>query len=170
MADLTPQQRRFVEAYLGPSGKNATDAARRAKYHHPSVAGCRLLRNVNVLAEIAVYLKAAGVRVGEHLHRLDDTAKGDLGDFVRLERGDLKVSLPKAKTRLLRKLKQGQFGIEIELHDPIRAIQVLLGYHTKVRFLRLLKRKIEGKPDEFRLSDLTADAEVRAEQRKKERK
>lgn len=45
---LTEKQQRFVEAYAGPSMGNATDAARRAGYAHPTTQGPRLLENVGV--------------------------------------------------------------------------------------------------------------------------
>jgi len=163
------RQELFVKHYLGVSNGNASDAARRAGYKTPAVDGCRLLRNANVLAAIKSALKASGIKVQDHLRRLDQTAKGDLGDFVALKGGRLKISLPKSKTKLVRKAKEGQFGVEIELHDPIRAIQVLLGYRSRTRFLDLLKRKIDGKPDAFNLSDLVPEAEARANNRKKSR-
>lgn len=57
VADLTPKQRLFVEAYVGPSRGDATDAARRAGYAGDERAlhrmGARNLENEFVRAAIA---------------------------------------------------------------------------------------------------------------------
>ena len=46
MIGLTERQRRFADAYIETD--NQTEAARRAGYSNPAVAGSRLMRNVNV--------------------------------------------------------------------------------------------------------------------------
>ena len=53
--DLNEKQKRFVEAYLGDAGLNATEAARQAGYspHSAGVQGCALLKNPKVKAAIA---------------------------------------------------------------------------------------------------------------------
>lgn len=51
MGKLTARQARFVEEYL--RDLNATQAATRAGYTHPTTQGPRLLENVGVAAEIA---------------------------------------------------------------------------------------------------------------------
>ena len=52
MPDLTEKQRKFVEAYMGETGGNATEAARLAGYggneNALAAAGARLLRNVKI--------------------------------------------------------------------------------------------------------------------------
>ena len=47
---LTPKQRRFVEEYMVDC--NATDAARRAGYKQPNMAGPRLMVNDGVRSEV----------------------------------------------------------------------------------------------------------------------
>lgn len=51
MKKLTARQKRFVDEYL--VDLNATQAAIRAGYTHPTTQGPRLLENVGVAAEIA---------------------------------------------------------------------------------------------------------------------
>ena len=50
---LSEKQRRFVEAYMGASAGNATDAARRADYAHPNMAGPRVMVNASVREALA---------------------------------------------------------------------------------------------------------------------
>lgn len=50
---LPPKRRVFVEAYCGEAAGNATEAARIARYAHPSQQGHRLLRNAQVQAALA---------------------------------------------------------------------------------------------------------------------
>lgn len=58
---LTAKQRRFVEEYL--LSLNATDAARKAGYAHPTTQGPRLLENVGVAKEIAAQQAERAERV-----------------------------------------------------------------------------------------------------------
>ncbi len=51
MKQLTAKQERFVEEYL--VSLNATDAARKVGYAHPTTQGPRLLENVGVMKAIA---------------------------------------------------------------------------------------------------------------------
>ncbi len=145
MRPLNPRQQKFVDAYLGPSNGNASDAARRAGYTgKPNVIGPRLLANVSIRAAIKRGLKRGAMPADEILQRVSDLGRSDP-----------------------------------VLYDPFRALQLIGKYYglwnrperaLRRRFLDLIKRKIEGKPDEFRLSDLVAEAEERALARKKERK
>jgi hypothetical protein len=65
VADLTPKQRLFVEAYVGPSRGDATDAARRAGYAGDERAlhrmGARNLENEFVQTAIAAASRDASV-------------------------------------------------------------------------------------------------------------
>lgn len=66
---LTGKRHAFVAAYLGPSRLNATDAARRAGYAKPMEEGYRLLRNVQIQAEITAWrerVKAEGIAILEY--------------------------------------------------------------------------------------------------------
>jgi len=144
---LTLKQQRFVEAYLGPSQGNATDAARRARYSGNAktlgVVGAENLAKPSIRAAIKRDLKRGAMPPDEILQRVSDLARSDP-----------------------------------LLYDPFKPLQLIGKYHglwnrperaLRKRFLDLIKRKIEGKPDEFKLADLVAEAEARAEQRKKER-
>ena len=53
---MNDRQRKFIEAYM--IDPNATKAAKKAGFKQPHVAGCRLLKNVKVKAEIKKRQKA----------------------------------------------------------------------------------------------------------------
>ena len=63
---LTFRQRLFVEAYLGPAGGNATEAARIAGFAHPLVQSSRLLGNVRIQAAIDARLAEAALARAAH--------------------------------------------------------------------------------------------------------
>ena len=69
---LTNKQRVFVEEYL--RCWNATEAARRASYAHPNVAGPRLLVNVSIAAEIEHEVSERSMSADEVASRLDATS------------------------------------------------------------------------------------------------
>lgn len=145
---LTDQQQVFVEHYL--FCWNATEAARHAGYAHPNAQGSRLLVNVSIAAKIAARLAEKAMAADEVMARLADVARGDLADFVdvtdptadldeatdildaKAKAGGWRLNLGKAEQRgklhLLKKLKSGQWGPEIELHDPVSAL-VQIGKH-----------------------------------------
>lgn len=144
--DLTFKQRLFVGYYLGESQGNATDAARRAGYKHPNVAGPRLLVNASIRAAVETRLTAHALSSDEVLARLSEHASGDLTDFGTINPdGSFSLDLRRAKkagrTRLLKKLKvktrtvttdQGEsveVQTEIELHSPQFALDRLGQYH-----------------------------------------
>lgn len=131
---LTYKQRLFVEAYLGEAGGNATEAARRAGYRRPQDLGPRLVKNSQVRVAIDARLAKAAMPANEVLARLSEIATGSLGDFIEVtaENGwtmDLKKAKRGGKLKLLKKLKSGEHGPEIELHSPLDALEKLAKYH-----------------------------------------
>lgn len=95
---LNPKQERFVQEYL--TDLNATKAAERAGYRHPSVQGCRLLTNVKVAAAIATgkervaeTLQCTADDIARELHKL---AFSNMADFMVVpEGGDPYLDLSK---------------------------------------------------------------------------
>jgi len=131
--DLTAKQRLFVSYYLGVSAGNATDAARRIGCPHPEVAGHRLLRNVKVSAAIDANLDEASLTSDQILARLSEIATGGPEHFIKISsRGKATIDFGKAKKRgkmsLVKKIKQTEFGVELETHDPLRALELLAKY------------------------------------------
>lgn len=133
MPRLTYKQRLFVEAYLGPSNGNATDAARRAGYANPEI-GRQLLRKIAIRAAIDARLDEAALKTSEILARLSDMATVDVADFIRISDDgrtfaiDLARAKRRGKTHLVKKLKMGEHGPEIQFHDAQAALEKLGRY------------------------------------------
>ena len=143
---MNKKQRVFVEEYL--KDNNATQAAKRAGYSEKTAysIGSRLLKDVEVSAEIQRRFKENAMSVDEVVKRLSDMARGDVGDFMDIESMSFNLSLRKAKelglTHLIKKVKQrttistkeGGDGeethhIEFELHDSQAALEKLGKVH-----------------------------------------
>lgn len=128
--ELTAKQRLFVHYYLGESRGNATDAARRADYRSPGVEGHRLLRNAKIRAAIDLQLDAIALTSSEILAQLSEVAQGGIHKFIKVDtKGNASLNFKQAKKDarlgLLRKFKQTNKGIEIETHDPLKALELL---------------------------------------------
>ncbi len=133
-SELNYRQRLFVEAYLGKANGSAAEAARMARYAEPETQGPRLLRNVQIRAQIDARLAEAAMPANEVLARLSDMASVDLSDFVNISKGEApKISLwrarTKGKTHLLKKFKNTKYGLAIELTDALSALEKLGRYH-----------------------------------------
>lgn len=128
----------FIAEYL--KDFNGSAAARRAGYKGRSnTIAQRLLSNVDIDAEIKRQIAERAMGADEVLDRLAQMARGDLGDAIEsfpFGRGSIsKVDWDKlvqaGKTHLVKKFKVTKDGVEIELHDPQRALE-LLGKHHKL--------------------------------------
>ena len=82
----TKKQRDFVAAYLS-NGLNATQAALSAGYSKKTAysIGHNLLKKVEIREEIEKALNDRAMSRYEVLHRIGEQARGNMGDFVRLE-------------------------------------------------------------------------------------
>lgn len=137
MTKLTDKQKRFVQEYL--VDLNATAAARRAGYKDPNI-GRQLIAKNNVSVEIQKRqeklkskLEVTQERVLEELAAI---AFANGTDFVTVtSSGLLNVkatsTVPKEKLPAIAGIKYNQMGIEIKLHDKVRALE-LLGKHLGV--------------------------------------
>ena len=132
---LTYKQRLFVEAYLGPSGGNATEAARVAGYRWPDKVGHQLLAKTRIRAAIDARLTEASLSTSEILARLSEQATGSIEHFVSIDPlnpSTYKIDLAKAKRlrklHLVKRLKPTEFGVAIELYDSHSALVQLGKY------------------------------------------
>ena len=145
---LTPKQMRFVDEWL--IDFNGKQAAIRAGYSAKTAeaTAARLLRNVKVQAEISRRQKDLQRRTEVTQERvvmeLARVAFADATDFVKVEtriinRGEVKVPIELAvhketaelsadQRAAIASIKQGANGVEIKLHDKIKALE-LLGRH-----------------------------------------
>lgn len=114
---------------------NATEAARRANYKTPRQAGAHLLSKAVIRDALAARLAEKTMKADEVLLRLADQARGNIAEFIVVANGDVRIDLAKAeaagKLHLVKRVKQGQFGLEIELHDAQAAL-VHLGKHLGI--------------------------------------
>lgn len=131
---LTAKQQRFIREYL--ADLNATQAAIRAGYSEKTAPwiGAENLRKPQIQAEIqrlgqktAQKLEITRERVMEELAAVGFSR---VADFVRVEHGQrvfatVTSDLPDSKVAALAGLKQGTNGIEVKLHDKVRALELL---------------------------------------------
>ena len=137
MAKLTPKQERFVDEYL--VDLNATAAAKRAGYKDPNI-GRQLITKTNVSA--AIQERRGKLRdkleISQEavLQELASIAFANGTDFVTVTGAGLLCvkatsEVPKNKLPAIAGIKYSQLGIEIKLHDKVRALE-LLGKHLGV--------------------------------------
>lgn len=147
-AKLTPKQARFVDEYL--IDLNATQAAIRAGYAHPTTQGPRLLDNVGVMFAIVEAQTARAKRTAVDadwvLRRLTDEATADLADILA-DSGELR---PVSEWPLIWRMglvagfdvheetvdgvKMGQI-VKVKLSDRIKRVE-LIGKHVNVQAFR----------------------------------
>lgn len=131
---LTYRQRLFVAYYAGEAKGNGTKAARLAGYAVPDVEAVRLLGNARISAAISARTAAVALSQDEVLARLSDIASADIGPFLTTNAlGDPGVDLEALRaaglTHLIRKIRPTLHGVVIELHDPVRTLELLGRYH-----------------------------------------
>ncbi len=141
MAELTDKQAAFVAEYL--KCWNAAEAARRAGCPARSARqiGHEWLTKPDIRAEIDRRLAELTLSSDEVLVRLAEQARGSLGDFLVIDKaGRARLDLAKArkakKLHLVKKFRaktdtEGNVNVEIELHDPQNALQ-LIGKHHRL--------------------------------------
>jgi phage terminase small subunit len=147
---LPARRRVFVDAYLETGGRgrwNGTAAARVAGYAKPAEEAHRLLRNAQIREAIEERLAEYRLRANEVLARIEEQALGSMADFVSLKKNDagqvvgVTLDLRKArrlgKLHLVKKLKEGEHGLEVELYSSQAALELLARAHG------LLKDKVQ---------------------------
>ena len=140
MAKLTAKQERFVDEYL--VDLNATAAARRAGYSEKTaeVIGYENLRKPQIMA--AIHERQQNLQGKLEITReavlqeLAAIAFANGTDFVTVTGAGLLCvkatsEVPKNKLPAIAGIKYSQLGIEIKLHDKVRALE-LLGKHLGV--------------------------------------
>ncbi len=126
---LNNKRRIFIEEYLRTW--NASEAARRAGYAHPGSQGHRLLKNVEIEAEIQRRLNELKMGADEVLIRLSGMARADISEFIN-DYGGIDWDKVRAQGYLIKKIRHNRGkNSEIELHDAQSALQ-LIGKHHKL--------------------------------------
>ncbi|NFL43203.1 terminase small subunit [Clostridium botulinum] len=149
MAKLTAKQKRFCNEYL--IDLNATQAAIRAGYSVDSakVIGCENLTKPNVKSYLDRRMAKREIRTeisqDKVLNELAKIGFANIDDYVVVDSssGYDKViikdtkSIPEDKISAISSIKQGANGIEVRLHDKVRALENI-GRH-----LGMFKDKLE---------------------------
>lgn len=133
---LTPKQQRFVEEYL--VDLNGTQAATRAGYSRKTAGhiAIELLRNPAIAAALKerreCLSKETGITQKRVLDELAAIAFAKGTDFVSISHGLVHVldtaDMPADKLPAIASIKDGQCGIEVKLHDKVRALELLGKY------------------------------------------
>lgn len=146
MKSLSNKQFRFVQEYI--IDMNATQAAIRAGYSPKSARnqGSRLMTNDDILVAINQLISDFTMSAQEVLVRLTEIARGNIGEFLKINGFNIEIDLEKIKDkdscRVLKKVKQRRSSyidkqgnkvestvVEIELYDRLDAIEMLGKYH-----------------------------------------
>lgn len=91
LAELSPQQRVFVEEYL--TCLNASEAARRAKYKtKANVQGARMLANDSIATAVQLGFQLHTMPSFEVLARIAEHARGTMADFLRIDDEEITLS------------------------------------------------------------------------------
>lgn len=139
MSTLNPRQQMFISAYL--QSYNATQAAIAAGYSENTarVQGPRLLQNVAVKRALREAMSERIMTPEEVLHRLSEIGRGDMGDLVdRSGNPDIGTATDNGRTWLIKRIKHKTIVTEqsditedeVEVHDPLRALDLLAKYHN----------------------------------------
>jgi len=135
MKGLSKKQRLWAEALVGPARGNATEAARRAGYRAPEAAASNNKRSAATMDYARALLALQGMGPEEVVARLSVIARGSAADFLKVtEDGNVQLDWARAEERaamgLLRKVKfRADGGVEIELHDSLKALELMGRIH-----------------------------------------
>jgi phage terminase small subunit len=143
---LTPRQRLFCEAYVGPAGLNATRAAELAGYRSDNrvalaATGYENLRKPQIQRQVARLLAAKQCSPDWAEDRVRTLAGADMASFVSIdpETGATKVDMAKAQAAAalgqIREYTEERIEVggasmtikaKVKLHDPLPALRTLL--------------------------------------------
>ncbi len=149
MAKMTTKQKRFCNEYL--IDLNATQAAIRAGYSvdNAKVIGCENLTKPNVKSYLDRIIAKREVRTeitqDKVLNELEKIGFANIDDYVVVDSssGYDKViikdtkDIPDDRISAISSIKQGANGVEVKLHDKVRALENI-GRH-----LGMFKDKLE---------------------------
>src|SRR5690606_1128607 len=111
-------------------GMNQTEASRRMGYQAPEKHGWRMSKDVQIQAAVRERLDESAMQADEVLFHLSEIARGTLGSLIEIKGGrvwllDLEAARDAGKLGLIKKLKEGKYGTEIELYSRLDALKEL---------------------------------------------
>lgn len=142
---LTAKQRRFIDEYF-KCNMNGTRAAIAAGYSERTACaiGAENLRKPLIAAEIERRLAESTASANEVLARLTEQARGDYSPYLTESGVDLRALLADGKGHLVKKIKEGQNGVDVEFYDSQAALVQLGKFHK----LFTEKTEVTGKDGE----------------------
>lgn len=165
MSKLTAKQQRFIDEYL--VDLNATQAAIRAGYSEKAarVTAAKMLTNANIQTAIQKrqneLQNKLGVTQERVIQELAAIAFANGTDFAKVVGAGVAVAIPTEqlspeKLPAIAGIKQTQDGVEIKLHNKVRALE-LLGKH-----LGMFTEKVEvnNSADEEKSKKLDAISDI----------
>ncbi len=146
---LTKKQKAFVEYYL--QDWNATQAAIKAGYSKRTAGsiGNENLLKPEIQSEIQRRLSEICMSSDEVLTALGDIGRASIEDLIEIDDSgrmqfDFKRAKEEKKLHLIKSLIPTAHGIRVELHDRMKALE-LLGKHHKL-FTDQIDVTTEGEP------------------------
>jgi hypothetical protein len=134
MIALTTEQEQYVKAYC--LSLNTTEAAIHAGYapHDAASVGLALYAQPEVQLAIRAQLKAQIMSEDETLARISAIARADMADLIdQNEKGVVTFDINRAKERgrlgLIKSVKYGRHGIELQFHSSLDALKLLSEYY-----------------------------------------
>lgn len=132
---LTRKQRIFVDEYL--KCWNASEAARLAGYSKRTAGsiGAENLTKPEIATEIKKRLDVSAMSADEVIQSIGDIGRADISDFIEIdEKGHIKnLDFAKAKKAgklgLIKSITPTANGLKIELHDKMRALELMGKHH-----------------------------------------
>lgn len=128
--DALPLKKRQWVDLLLRHGMIGTEASRRMGYQAPEQHAWRMSKNVDVRAAIRERLDESAMQAHEVLFHLSEIARGTLGQLIEIRDRrvwllDLEAAADAGKLGLIKKLKEGRHGTEIELYSRLDALKEL---------------------------------------------
>ena len=131
---FTKKQRLFIEHYL--QCWNAAEAARKAGYSERTARyiGYENLTKPHIKEKIQERIDEIAMSADEVLMNLSEIGRGTVEDFMNVdEDGRLKFDFKRAqeenKLKLINKIVPTREGLKVELHDRMKALQLLGKHH-----------------------------------------
>lgn len=132
LSSLNWRQRMFVRMYLGECKGNATEAARRAGYTDPELAGWRLRQNEVISRAIEAPVTEAGLSADEILADLAEMASFDVTPYMGPD-GHLDIArlVADGKANMIQAIIPTANGVTYKLYSRKEALE-LLGKYRKL--------------------------------------
>lgn len=140
---LTAKQRQFVAHYLATN--NATRAAVLAGYSEKTAysIGHENLTKPEIRAAIEAHMQQAAMTADQVLYRLSELARADITDLIDQDgHFDLQKARSLQKTGMIKRVHvrvndKGERTTTVEVHDSLRALELLAKYHNLTNTVRV---------------------------------